>query len=106
MTKPLIAPTGIVRDYPSNSLVWEGFLTQDVIVEGDILIVTPVKSGTTWTQRIIQRDFAQRDQERTGSHSDTSPWPVSSWAKRANWLTPASYRAAARLPGSVSSSKS
>lgn len=85
MTKPLIAPTRVVRDYLSNSLVWHDFLAQGGFVEGDIVIATPVKSGTTWTQRIIQQ-ILRNGAENDGSLSDTSPWLDSSWGDHAGML--------------------
>ncbi|ORA20269.1 glycolipid sulfotransferase [Mycobacterium angelicum] len=85
MTKPLIAPTRVVRDYLSSSLVWDGFLAQGGFVEGDIVIATPVKSGTTWTQRIIQQ-ILRNGAENDGSLSDSSPWLDSSWGDHAEML--------------------
>lgn len=86
MTKPSIAPTRVIRDYLSNSLVWERFLGQGGFVDGDIIIATPVKSGTTWTQRIIQQILGN-GAENDGSLSDTSPWLDSSWGDHAEMLT-------------------
>lgn len=85
MTKPLIAATRVMRDYLCNSLVWNDFLAQGSFVDGDILIVTPVKSGTTWTQRIIQQ-ILRNGAENDGSLSDTSPWLDSSWGEHAEML--------------------
>lgn len=85
MTKPLIAPTRVFRDYLCNSLVWNDFLTQGGFAGGDILIVTPVKSGTTWTQRIVQQ-ILRNGAENDGSLSDTSPWLDSSWGDHAGML--------------------
>jgi aryl sulfotransferase len=85
MTKPLIAPTRVVRDYLHNSLVWDDFLAAGGLVEGDIVIVTPVKAGTTWTQRIIQQ-ILRNGAENDGSLSDTSPWLESSWGDHAGML--------------------
>lgn len=85
MTKPLIAPTRVVRDYLHNSLVWKDFLARDGFAEGDVVIVTPVKAGTTWTQRIIQQ-ILHNGAENDGSLSDTSPWLESSWGDHAGML--------------------
>lgn len=85
MRKASIAPTRVVRDYLSNSLVWERFLDQGGFVDGDIIIATPVKSGTTWTQRIIQQ-ILRNGAEKDGSLSDTSPWLDSSWGDHAEML--------------------
>jgi aryl sulfotransferase len=78
MTKQLIAPTRVIRDYLSNSLVWEDFLAQGGFVEGDIVVADPFKAGTTWTQRIIQQ-ILHNGAEKEGGLSDTSPWLDSSW---------------------------
>jgi aryl sulfotransferase len=85
MTKPLVSPTRVVRDYLHNSLVWEDFLARDGFAEGDVIIVTPVKAGTTWTQRIIQQ-ILHNGAENDGSLSDTSPWLESSWGDHAGML--------------------
>lgn len=85
MTKPLIAPTRVVRDYLHNSLVWNDFLAQGGLVDGDVVIVTPVKAGTTWTQRIIQQ-ILHNGHETEGSLSDTSPWLESSWGDHVGML--------------------
>ncbi len=85
MTRQLIAPTRVVRDYLSNSLVWEDFLAQGGFVEGDILVADPFKAGTTWTQRIIQQILHNGD-EKDGGLSDTSPWLDSSWGDYAEML--------------------
>lgn len=85
MTKQLIAPTRVVRDYLSNSLVWEDFLAQGGFVEGDIVVADPFKAGTTWTQRIVQQILHNGD-ENEGGLSDTSPWLDSSWGDHAQML--------------------
>ncbi|MHA7651849.1 sulfotransferase domain-containing protein [Mycobacterium sp. ML4] len=85
MTKSLMAPTRVVRDYLHNSLIWDGFLALGGFVEGDIVIATPVKAGTTWTQRIIEQ-ILHNGEEKDGSLSDTSPWLESSWGDHAGML--------------------
>jgi aryl sulfotransferase len=85
MNKQLLAPTRVVRDYLSNSMVWADFLAQGGFVEGDIVVVDPFKAGTTWTQRIIQQ-ILHNGQEKDGGLSDTSPWLDSSWGDHAQML--------------------
>jgi aryl sulfotransferase len=85
MNKQLIAPTRVVRDYLSNSMVWEDFLAQGGFVEGDIVVADPFKAGTTWTQRILQQ-ILHNGKERDGGLSDTSPWLDSSWGDQAEML--------------------
>ncbi len=85
MTNQLIAPSRILRDYLSNSLVWEDFLAQGGFVEGDIVVADPFKAGTTWTQRIVQQ-ILQNGEEPEGGLSDTSPWLDSSWGDHAEML--------------------
>lgn len=70
--KQLLAPTRVLRDYLSNSLVWEDFLTQGGFVEGDIVVADPFKAGTTWTQRILQQILHNGEEKETGL-SDSSP---------------------------------
>ncbi|TVS76920.1 sulfotransferase domain-containing protein, partial [Mycobacterium helveticum] len=55
MPNQLIAPTRVLRDYLSDSRVWEDFLVQGGFVDGDIVVADPFKAGTTWTQRILQQ---------------------------------------------------
>ncbi len=78
MTRQLIAPTRLLRDYLSDSRVWEDFLAQGGFVEGDIVVADPFKAGTTWTQRIVQQ-ILHNGEEKQGGLSDTSPWLDSSW---------------------------
>lgn len=85
MNKQLLAPTRVVRDYLSNSMVWEGFLAQGSFVEGDIVVADPFKAGTTWTQRIVQQ-ILLNGEEKEGGLSDTSPWLDSSWGNHAEML--------------------
>lgn len=85
MNTQLIAPTRVVRDYLSNSMVWEDFLAQGGFIEGDIVVADPFKAGTTWTQRIIQQ-ILHNGQEKDGGLSDTSPWLDSSWGDHAEML--------------------
>ena len=85
MRAQLIAPTRVVRDYLSNSLVWEDCLARGGFVDGDIVVADPFKAGTTWTQRIIQQILHNGD-EKDGGLSDTSPWLDSSWGDHAGML--------------------
>ena len=85
MNKQLLAPTRVLRDYLSNSMVWEDFLAQGGFVEGDIVVADPFKAGTTWTQRIVQQ-ILQNGEEKEGGLSDTSPWLDSSWGDHADML--------------------
>lgn len=85
MSKQLLAPTRILRDYLSNSMVWGDFLDQGGFVEGDIVVADPFKAGTTWTQRIVQQ-ILQNGEENEGGLSDTSPWLDSSWGDHAAML--------------------
>lgn len=83
--KHLLAPTRVLRDYLSNSMVWESFLEQGGFVEGDIVVADPFKAGTTWTQRIVQQ-ILHNGEEPAGGLSDTSPWLDSSWGDHAEML--------------------
>jgi aryl sulfotransferase len=83
--RQLLAPTRVLRDYLSNSMVWEDFLIQGSFVEGDIVVADPFKAGTTWTQRIVQQILHNGD-EPEGGLSDTSPWLDSSWGDHAGML--------------------
>jgi aryl sulfotransferase len=85
MTNQLLAPTRVLRDYLSNSLVWEDFLAQGGFVEGDIVVADPFKAGTTWTQRILQQLLSNGEEHDAGL-SDTSPWLDSSWGDHADML--------------------
>lgn len=85
MTKQLIAPTRVVRDYLNNSLVWDDFLAQGGFVDGDIVVADPFKAGTTWTQRILQQILSNGEEHDAGL-SDTSPWLDSSWGNHAEML--------------------
>lgn len=85
MEKQLLAPTRVLRDYLSNSMVWEDFLAQGGFVEGDIVVADPFKAGTTWTQRIVQQ-ILHNGEEPEGGLSDTSPWLDSSWGDHAGML--------------------
>lgn len=85
MGDQLLTPTRVVRDYLSDSLVWEGFLAQGGFVEGDVVVADPFKAGTTWTQRIIQQ-ILRNGRESEGGLSDTSPWLDSSWGDHAAML--------------------
>ncbi|WP_407686707.1 sulfotransferase domain-containing protein [Mycobacterium sp. HUMS_1102779] len=85
MPNQLIAPSRVLRDYLSNSLVWEDFSAQGGFVDGDIVVADPFKAGTTWTQRIVQQ-ILQNGEEGDGGLSDTSPWLDSSWGDHAAML--------------------
>ena len=85
VTEQVIGPTRVLRDYLSNSMVWEEFLAQGGFVEGDIVVADPFKAGTTWTQRIIKQILSNGDEKDAGL-SDTSPWLDSSWGDHADML--------------------
>ncbi|OBK66683.1 glycolipid sulfotransferase [Mycobacterium colombiense] len=85
MEKQLLAPNRVLRDYLSDSRVWEDFLAQGGFVEGDIVVADPFKAGTTWTQRIVQQ-ILHNGEEPEGGLSDTSPWLDSSWGDHAGML--------------------
>jgi aryl sulfotransferase len=85
VVEQLLAPTRVLRDYLSNSVVWGDFLAQGGFVEGDIVVADPFKAGTTWTQRIVQQ-ILQNGEEKEGGLSDTSPWLDSSWGDHVGML--------------------
>lgn len=85
MVKELVAPARILRDYLSNSSVWQDFLAHGGFVEGDIVVADPFKAGTTWTQRILQQILSNGEEHDAGL-SETSPWLDSSWGKHAEML--------------------
>lgn len=85
MKKQPIVPARVVRDYLSNSMVWEDFLAQGGFIEGDIVVADPFKAGTTWTQRILQQ-ILDNGEEKDAGLSDTSPWLDSSWGNHAEML--------------------
>ena len=86
MNNQLLAPTRVLRDYLSNSMVWEDFLSQGGFVDGDIVVADPFKAGTTWTQRIVQQ-ILHNGEDLAGGLSDTSPWLDSSWGDHAGMLS-------------------
>jgi len=70
--RPMIAPQHPVRDYVSDlsdSRRWQAFDPRD----GDIVVCTPPKSGTTWTQGILAMLIAG-DPEVDAQTSMKSPW--------------------------------
>lgn len=85
VTRHVIGPSRVLRDYLSSSLVWEDFVAQGGFVGGDIVVADPFKAGTTWTQRIIQQ-ILHNGQESEDGLSDTSPWLDSSWGDHAEML--------------------
>jgi aryl sulfotransferase len=85
MVSQLLAPTRILRDYLSNSLVWEDFLNQGGFVAGDIVVADPFKAGTTWTQRVVQQILLNGEEKESGL-SETSPWLDSSWGDHPQML--------------------
>lgn len=85
MNNQLLAPTRVLRDYLSDSRVWENFLSQGGFVEPDIVVVDPFKAGTTWTQRIVQQ-ILHNGEDQEGGLSDTSPWLDSSWGDHVGML--------------------
>lgn len=85
MNQQLMVAIRVVRDYLSNSMVWEDFLAGGGFVEGDIVVADPFKAGTTWTQRILQQ-ILDNGEEKDAGLSDTSPWLDSSWGNHAEML--------------------
>lgn len=85
MTPDLVMPARVVRDYLSNSLVWQDFIEQGGFVDGDIVVADPFKAGTTWTQRILEQ-ILENGEEREVPLADTSPWLDSSWGDHAQML--------------------
>ena len=81
----MIKPTRVVRDYLSDSRVWEKFLDEGGFVLGDIVVADPFKAGTTWTQRIIQQ-ILNNGLELSESLWDSSPWLDSSWGDHEQML--------------------
>ena len=68
MPKLLRAPTRVVRSPVNDSRRWDAFEPRD----GDIIIGTYRKSGTTWTQRIVDLLVFQSPDIRP--FGDISPW--------------------------------
>ena len=62
------APTRTVRDYHSDSRHWDRYQPRD----GDIVIGTAAKVGTTWTQQIVNLLVFQSAAPR--SLNELSPW--------------------------------
>lgn len=85
ITQGLVAPTRAVRDYLSNSAVWNDFISQGGFVPTDIVVADPFKAGTTWTQRILQQ-ILDDGREPAEGLSDTSPWLDSSWGDHPRML--------------------
>jgi aryl sulfotransferase len=80
-----IAPSRVVRDYLSSSVVWKDFLDQGGFAPTDIVVADPFKAGTTWTQRILQQILDDGEEPAAGL-SETSPWLDSSWGDHAGML--------------------
>lgn len=78
MTYPVREPAREVRDFLSDSSVWKRFQTQVGFRDGDIVIATYFKVGTTLTQNIVYQivhngKFPQTDLAKV------SPWLDSSF---------------------------
>jgi aryl sulfotransferase len=68
MAQLLRAPRHVVRTPVADSRRWNGFEPRD----GDIVIATFAKCGTTWTQRIVDLLVFQTPEARP--FGDISPW--------------------------------
>jgi aryl sulfotransferase len=62
------APTKVVRDWICDSRHWEGYRPRD----GDVVIGTAAKAGTTWTQQIVNLLIFQSPEPRP--LGELSPW--------------------------------
>ncbi|MEY4269187.1 MAG: hypothetical protein RLZZ58_403, partial [Pseudomonadota bacterium] len=62
------APTRDFRDWVSDSRRWAGFQPR----AGDIVVATPPKCGTTWTQRIV--GMLLRQSAAPYPVMETQPW--------------------------------
>ena len=62
------APTKIVRDWICDSRQWDGYRPR----EGDVVIATAPKVGTTWTQQIVNLLVFQSPEPRP--LGELSPW--------------------------------
>ncbi len=62
------APTRVIRNWICDSGQWSGFRPRD----GDVVIATAPKVGTTWTQQIVNLLIFQTPQPR--SLGELSPW--------------------------------
>jgi aryl sulfotransferase len=85
MKKELIMPARVVRDFLSDSRVWNDFLSEGGFVKGDIVVADPFKAGTTLTQRIIQQ-ILSNGEESSADLSDVSPWLDSSFGDHKRML--------------------
>ena len=61
-------PTRVVRDWACDSRRWSGYKPR----EGDVVIATAPKVGTTWMQQIVNLLIFQSAQPRT--LGELSPW--------------------------------
>jgi hypothetical protein len=68
ITQP-IAPETQYRGMLTDSRRWQAFVPRS----GDVMVVTPPKSGTTWTQAILALLFAG-DPNLTENSSANAPW--------------------------------
>ncbi|MEO0420394.1 MAG: sulfotransferase domain-containing protein [Pseudomonadota bacterium] len=61
-------PEKVIRTWQTDSRIWESFELR----AGDIIVCTPPKTGTTWTQRIIGMLLARSAQPQ--QIMDEQPW--------------------------------
>ncbi|GMN03143.1 sulfotransferase domain-containing protein [Erythrobacter sp. MTPC3] len=61
-------PEKTIRTWHTDSRIWDGFELR----AGDIIVCTPPKTGTTWTQRIVGMLLAQSTEPR--HIMDEQPW--------------------------------
>lgn len=75
-------PKRVYRDIVTDSGRWQHFEPR----AGDIVVSTPPKSGTTWTQAIVAMLIAG-DPEAVGNLPATAPWVDSSFRDIAELVT-------------------
>lgn len=77
MTSQLPQRTRVYRSHHIDSTLWDDFVPRD----DDIIISTPPKTGTTWTQRIVSLLVFQKP-ELPDSLNRLSPWVDSSFVAK------------------------